>query len=29
VIIMDKISEEIKKWNWMNTEMKKELVDKE
>jgi len=26
---MDKISEEIKKWNWMNTEMKKELVDKE
>ena len=29
MIIMDKISEEIKKWKWMNTEMKKELVEKE
>lgn len=26
---MTKISEEIKKWKWMNTEMKKEVIEKE
>jgi len=26
---MEKVSEEIKKWKWMNTEMKKEIIDRE
>jgi len=26
---MEKVSDEIKKWKWMKTEMKKELAEKE
>jgi hypothetical protein len=26
---MERVSEEIKKWKWMNTEMKKDLLEKE
>jgi hypothetical protein len=29
MIIMEKISEEIKKFKWANAEMKKELIEKE
>jgi len=29
MIVMEKISEEIKKWRWAKADMKKELIDKE
>jgi len=26
---MEKVSEEIKKWKWMNVDMKKEIIERE